>query len=94
MTNPDGQTWRPATGADLWNWSWQGRGLFGRYDTPLVRVVDDLGRTVAEGLVVAYDMAEQTIALLGPRHRPGTRLWTVPASAEQIWIEAQDFSGR
>ncbi|HYF95088.1 MAG TPA: hypothetical protein VD969_22960 [Symbiobacteriaceae bacterium] len=83
---PDSRSWRPATGEDLWRWSWQGRGLFGRYDAPVVRIVDDLGRTVAVGLVVAYDMTAQTIALLGPGRRPDSGMWTLSATPDQIWI--------
>lgn len=88
MQNPDSLTWRQATDEDLWRWSWQGRGLFRKYEAPRVRVVDDLGRTIAEGTVIAYDMARQTMVLLGPGHRPGTSLWSLPAAPEQIWIAA------
>ena len=89
MALPDQFTWRPASGEDLWQWSWQGRGLFRSDYAPVVRVLDDLGHTIAEGIAVAYDMAEQTIALLGPSHRAGTALWILPATAEQIWIRSE-----
>lgn len=87
MHRPDRSTWRRATGADLWNWSWQGRGLFRTLSTPLVRVTDDQGRTIAEGLAVAYDLAEERISLLRDGHRPGTALWSVAAPQERIWIQ-------
>lgn len=89
MQSPDSRTWRPATDEDLWRWSWQGRGLFRKYEAPRVRVVDDLGHTMAEGSVIAYDLPGQTIALLGPGHRPGTNLWSLAAAPEQIWIAAE-----
>ncbi|HWI66460.1 MAG TPA: hypothetical protein VNT75_31920 [Symbiobacteriaceae bacterium] len=89
MTDPDRITWRPATGEDLWQWSWQGRGLFRSDYAPVVRILDDRGHTIAEGVAVAYDLAEQTIALLGPSHRAGTALWSLAAAAHQIWIRTE-----
>lgn len=83
----DRNNWRPAADADLWQWSWQGRTLFHNYSAPTVRIIDEYGHTVAEGQVIAYDMAEQAISLLGPRHRPGTIVRTLPATPAQIWIE-------
>ncbi|MDF2630105.1 MAG: hypothetical protein K0R39_3936 [Symbiobacteriaceae bacterium] len=87
MHPPDRFAWRQATGTDLWDWSWQGRGLFRDFAAPLVRVTDAQGRTVAVGLAVAYDMAEERIALLREGHQPGTALWLVAASQEMIWIQ-------
>jgi len=90
MHRPDRSTWRQATGADLWNWSRQGAGLFGKVSSPRVRVTDDQGRTVAEGLAVVYDLTEERIALLRDGHRPGTSLWSVAATQERIWIQVAD----
>jgi hypothetical protein len=88
MVWDEGISWRRPTALELQAWARRGAHTADPLPSLMVRVVAQ-GRTVAEGLLVGYAPRRAQLALVGPNHSPGGKVWVSQARADQIWVRVE-----